>query len=394
MPPVPSPEFAFRIQKFQATLASLDLGGAILVHPTDLYYFSGTRQNGALWVPSSGAAILLVRKSLQRALSESAVEVVPFPPSKELSRVIGPAAPIGFAYDVTPAQLLEWYERALAGRGFRDVSAAVREQRSVKSPFELGLMRAGAERICAVFAEVPTFLRVGMRELDLAAEIEYRLRKAGNEGSPRMRAFNQNLFVGVAVAGDSGAAHGYFDGPVVGRGLSPAAPQGASLRTVDAGAPVILDYTAVFDGYVIDMTRTCVCGDLSQPLGRAFEVALDIQAELARGLRPGNVPRDLYDLACRMASDAGLAEQFMGPSGEQARFVGHGVGLELDELPVLAPGFKGPLVAGQTVAVEPKVVFPGLGAVGIENTWVVTESGGERLTQLSDALVKVTAPPT
>ncbi len=389
MPSANPLEFEARIEKFQAALAARELGGAILVHPVDIFYFSGTRQNGALWIPASGAPVFLVRKSLARARAESALEARPFPPSKELGAAIGPADRIGLAYDVTPAQQLEWYQRNLAGRAFADVSAAIREQRSVKSPYELGLMRAGAEKICGVLAEVPRFLRAGMRELDLAAEVEYRLRKAGNEGSPPMRSFNQKLFVGVAVAGDSGAVPGYFDGPVVGRGLSAAVPQGASTRMVDGGAPVILDYTAVFDGYVIDMTRTFVSGDLPPQLLRAFDVALAIQDEVGRGLRPGAIPVDLYDRACRMAEEAGLGERFMGPPGEQARFVGHGVGLELDELPVLAPGFKSPLVAGQTVAVEPKFVFPGIGAVGIENTWVVTESGGERLTKLSDALVRV-----
>ncbi len=382
-------EFQARVQQFQSALAARGLDGAILLHPVDIFYFSGTRQNGALFVPAASAAVLLVRKSLERARSESAVEVRPFPPGNALDAALGPAQRIGLAYDVTPAQQLEWYQRNLPGRGFADVSAAIREQRSVKSTYELGLMRAGAEKICAVLAEVPRFLRPGMRELDLAAEVEYRLRKAGNECSPRMRAFNQNLFVGVAVAGDSGAAPGYFDGPVVGRGLSAAAPQGASTRTVEPGAPVILDYTAVFDGYVIDMTRTFVCGDLAPELRRAFDAALAIHEETGRALRPGAVPADLYQQACRMAEEAGLGERFMGPPGEQARFVGHGVGLELDEYPVLAPGFRSPLAAGQTVAVEPKFVFPGLGAVGIENTWVVTHAGGERLTKLADALVRV-----
>ncbi len=382
-------EFQARIGKFQTALAARQLGGAILLHPTDIFYFSGTRQNGALFIPASGGAVLLIRKSLERARSESAAQVRPFPPSKELAAAIGPAKRIGLAYDVTPAQQLEWYQRNLTGRTFSDVSMAIREQRSAKSPYELGLMRAGAEKICAVFAEVPRFLRPGMRELDLAAEMEFRLRKAGNEGSPPMRSFNQKLFVGVCVAGDSGAAPGYFDGPVVGRGLSAAAPQGASTRAVEPGAPVILDYTSVFDGYVIDMTRTFVCGELPAELARAFEAAIAIQDEIGRGLRPGVVPVDLYDRAVQMAEQAGLGERFMGPPGEQARFVGHGVGLELDELPVLAPGFKTPLVAGQTLAIEPKFVFPGLGAVGIENTWAVSESGGERLTKLADALVRV-----
>jgi Xaa-Pro aminopeptidase len=90
-----------------------------------------------------------------------------------------------------------------------------------------------------------------------------------------------------------------------------------------------------------------------------------------------------------MAENAGLGGSFMGMPGEQSRFVGHGVGLELDELPVLAPGFAMPLIVGQVVAVEPKFVIPGKGVVGIENTFVVTEHGGERLSDLPDGIVTI-----
>jgi Xaa-Pro aminopeptidase len=249
-------------------------------------------------------------------------------------------------------------------------------------------MREGARRICGVFSELPSFLRPGMREVDVSAEVEYRLRRAGNEGVPRLRAFNAELFIGLAVAGDGAAAPGYFDGPVVGAGLSPAYPQGASERTVRAGDPVLVDFSAVHGGYVVDMTRVAVCGALDPALARAFDVAVAIQDEIARGLRPGVACAELWEHARAMAEQARLGDFFMGPPGDQARFVGHGVGLELDELPVLAPGFKAPLRAGQTVAIEPKFVFPGAGAVGIENTFVVREGGGEKLTSpLADEIL-------
>jgi Xaa-Pro aminopeptidase len=228
-----------------------------------------------------------------------------------------------------------------------------------------------------------------MREIDLSAEIEHRLRSAGNEGSPRLRTYNAELFVGLAVAGAGAAVPGFFDGPVAGSGLHPAYPLGASERPVGRDEPVMVDFTAVFGGYVVDMTRMAVCGALAPELVRALAVALAVQAEVASGLRPGAVPEDLWARAVAMAEQAGLGGVFMGPPGDQARFVGHGVGLELDEPPVIAPGSRVPLRAGQTVAVEPKFVFPGRGAVGIENTWVVTESGGERLTGPRDELMVV-----
>jgi Xaa-Pro aminopeptidase len=261
-----------------------------------------------------------------------------------------------------------------------DAGGILREHRTAKSPAELATMREGAARICGVFAEIPRFLREGMRELDLSAEVEYRLRKAGNEGSPRLRAFNAHFFVGLAVAGEGAATPGAFDGPIVGAGLSAAYSGGASERVIRAGDPVIVDFTAVHGGYVVDMTRTAVVGELPPDLVRAFEVARAIQDQVARNLRPGVPAVELWEHARAMAEQARLGDRFMGPPGDQARFVGHGVGLELDELPVLAPGFKAPLQAGQTIAVEPKFVFPGVGAVGIENTYVVTDRGGEKLT--------------
>ncbi|HUL58193.1 MAG TPA: Xaa-Pro peptidase family protein [Anaeromyxobacteraceae bacterium] len=382
-------EHLARIARHQEALRARGFAAALVLPAVDLFYLTGTRQNAALHVPSGGAPVLLVRKSLARARSESAVaDVRPFPSSKELAGVLGARGKMGVAFDAVPAATLEWWRRQLPDAELADASALLREQRTVKSPAELATMRDGGGRISRALGEVPSFLREGMREVDLAAEIESRLRRAGNEGSPRLRAFNAELFVGLAVAGDSAAAPGNFDGPVVGRGLGAAYPGGASERRVRRDEPVLLDYTAVFGGYVMDMTRIAVIGALAPDLVRAFEVALAIQGEVARGLVPGAVCEDLWVRARTIAEEAGLGPHFMGPPGDQVRFVGHGVGLELDELPVLAPGFKAPLAAGMTVAVEPKFVFPGRGAVGIENTWIVTEGGGEKVTVLPDAILR------
>jgi Xaa-Pro dipeptidase len=386
----PSPEHASRVERFQAALEARGVTGALLLHAVDLFYLSGTRQNAALWVPVRGAPVLLVRKSLARAQAESAVaDVRPFPASKELAAALGASGKVGATFDAVPAATLEWWRRQLPAAEWVDVSAPLRELRSVKSEAELAQMRDGGARISAVIGEVRSFLRAGMTELELSAEIEVRLRRAGNEGSPRLRAFNAELFIGLAVAGESAAAPGFFDGPVVGRGLNAAYPLGASSRPIRTGEPIVIDYTAVFGGYVLDMTRSAVCGDVSAELAGALAVARRIQDEVAALLRPGVSCAEPWERARTIAAEAGLGDVFMGPPGDQARFVGHGVGLELDELPVLAPGAKAVIAAGQTIAVEPKFVFPGVGAIGIENTFVATERGGERLTTLSDDLIRV-----
>jgi Xaa-Pro dipeptidase len=384
----PAAECTRRVASLREALAARGLDGALVLQAVDILWLSGTRQNAALWVPVEGEPALLVRKSLERARGESPLgRVLPFPPSKELAGVTGGARRLGLTLDVVPVAVQQFWTRALPGVEWTDVSMVVRELRSVKSPWELERMRDTARLLSAVFREVPSWLRPGLREVDVAAEIEVRMRRAGNEGSPRVRGFNQEFFMGLAIAGGAATAPSYFDGPVTGRGLSASSPLGASLEPIGQDVPVLLDYTAILGGYLTDMTRIAVCGRLAPELRRAFDVARAIQDEVAAALRPGSVPSRLFALARERADGAGLGDRFMGPPGAQARFVGHGIGLELDEVPVLAPGFDAPLRLGMTFAIEPKFVFPGAGAVGIENTFAVGEAGGERLSDLSDDLL-------
>lgn len=391
-PLTPASESARRLEILRQGLRAQGLDGALLLQAVDVLWLSGTRQNAALWVPVEGEPQLLVRKSLERARAESPLAgVTPFPASRELAGRVGPGRRVGLTLDTVPVAVQQFWGRALPGVEWTDVSGLVRESRSVKSAWELARMRETAALLGAVFREIPSFLRPGMREVDLAAEIEVRMRRAGNEGSPRVRGFNQEFFMGLAIAGGAATAPSYFDGPVTGRGLSASSPLGASRDVIGSDVPVLLDYTAIRGGYVTDMTRIAVCGRLVPELERAFEVARAIQDELAAALAPGAVPSRLFATACQRADAAGLGDRFMGPPGAQARFVGHGIGLELDEIPVLAPGFDAPLRLGQTLAIEPKFVFPGMGAVGIENTWAVGERGGERITELPDDLVRVEA---
>lgn len=377
-----------RITNMQAMLKDKGLDGALFIFPIDVYYFSGTRQNSTLWIPAEGEPLLLVRKSLARAREESALaDIRPFPSSKDFPSLFDERVQkIGFTFDVAPVQQLNYYGKLLGEREFVDISPLNRELRSVKSAFELGQLRLSGSKLCSVFSQVPQFLRTGMREIDLAAEFEYRLRKAGNEGFVRMRAYNQELFMGLAVSA-GGPSYGFFDGAVTGRGLSNASPHGASTEVIADNVPVLLDYTGVFNGYITDMTRIFVLGSLDPELHRAFIVAQEIQDTLQRALKPGAICEELFFMAANMAEQAGLGKNFMGMPGEQARFVGHGVGLELDEFPVIAQGFKVPLQAGQTIAIEPKFVVPGKGAIGIENTFSVTVNGGDKLTDLADDIV-------
>lgn len=377
-----------RLIRLQSELRAKGIDGALIIYPIDVYYFTGTRQNAALWVPSDGNPLLLVRKSFSRAVKESLIEDTrPFPSSKEFPALFPDSVKkVGLTFDIIPVQQYNYYAKMLPGREFVDISGMNREIRSVKSTWELEQLRHSGSRLSDIFRQVPEFLRTGMRELDLSAEFESRLRRAGNEGYVRMRAFNQELFMGLAVSSSAGEP-GFFDGAVTGRGLSSASPHGASTDVIQPDTPVFLDYTGVFNGYITDMTRIFCIGSLSQELRHAFDTSLAIQKFLVENLRPGAVCEELFAKSAEMADAAGLGKHYMGAPGENAKFVGHGVGLELDEFPVLAQGFKVPLQAGQTIAIEPKFVLPGHGVIGIENTFAVGSSGGVKLTDLPDDIV-------
>lgn len=381
-------EYGQRIVKLQGRLAALGLDGALLTALTDIYYFSGTRQNSVLWVPASGPAVLLAKKSFSRAKEDSPwLDIRPFASKADFSVAL-PAAPgkTGLVFNGLNAQTYKFYAGLMPGTEFSDIAGMVRELRAVKSPAEQELLRESAKRLTYVFSLVPKFLKPGMNELEAGAAFEYHSRLAGNEGC-RMRAPVGENFIGVAVAGASAGRPGYFDGAVTGPGLSSASPVGASIEPVKKNSPIFLDYTFMHSGYISDMTRIFVFGSLPSQLLRAYDTALEIHAYIGRNLKPGNSGEELYKKALELAAKAGLAENFMGVPGEQAKFVGHGVGLELDETPVICSGSKAPLEAGQVVAIEPKFIFPGLGAVGIENTFIINNAGAERITSPDDKIV-------
>ncbi len=372
----------------QTELQAKGMDGALFVFPIDVYYFSGTRQNSTLWIPTAGEPLLLVRKSLSRARVESTLtDIRAFPTSKEFPALFGgQSLKIGFTFDAVPVQQLNYYAKLLPGCEFVDLSSTLREVRSIKSSYELQQIKACGDTLSSIYLQVPGFLKEGMREIDVSAEFEYRLRKAGHEGIVRMRAYNQELAGGLAVSA-GGASYGFLDGPVTGKGLSNASPQGASRDFIVRNIPVLLDYAGVFNGYVTDMTRIFVIGTLDPELLQAFKLSLEIQNYVQNQLKPGAICEELFFKALEMAEKGGFGTTFMGMPGEQARFVGHGIGLELDEFPVLAQGFKMPLQCGQTIAIEPKFNIPGKGAVGIENTFAVTPDGGLKMTDIPDEII-------
>jgi Xaa-Pro aminopeptidase len=360
----------------------MDCDSLIILQNVDQYYLTGTLQTGVLWFPREGEPLLAVRKSLERAKTESALRhLVPLTTYSELPGLIpNPGETVGFELDVIPMATYQQVAKYFSKAKIVDGSMAVRNARSVKTPYEIECIRRAAQQLDTMFLDIPKQLHEGLAEFQLAAGIEYVLRMAGHQGLTRVRRFNMEMHYGAVAFAETAAYPHAFDGPVGVRGLYPAVPLMGSRRLLKRNEPVMIDVCGGYAGYIADGSRTYSIGPVSQQMRDTHRYILELNSWIEDQLRPGNVPSQIYETILSRVAKTSFAAHFMGAGENQVRFVAHSVGLELDEIPVIAPKFDAPLEAGVVLAVEPKVFYPGLGGVGVENTYVITETGCERLT--------------
>lgn len=394
----PLTELSARCLNFQQHLQQNQIDAALLMQNSDLFYFTGSIQRGVCFLPAQGEPIYFVTRDLGRARMESGllhVEQLDRPGRlPERLRELGVPLPgrIGLEYDVLPLLEAERVKKLFPAAELADVTSAIRTVRAIKSPYELEIMKDCAMLADRIYEHAKTLIKVGKTDHDVAAEMLCFALKEGHQGLIRMRRFNAELYFGHIFSGVDGAVPAHLDAPLGGLGTTPAVGQGAGYKPIAAGEPIIIDFVAAFDGYLVDQTRTLSIGPLPDRLQQAYADMLDIQKLLYANARPGASWGDLYRQCHGLAMDLGYADHFMGAGGAQVRFIGHGIGIEVDEYPFIAQGFdEQVLEPGMTFAFEPKAVFPGLGAVGVENTWRVAEDGIKRLTYSNENLWQLPA---
>ncbi|HET6173913.1 MAG TPA: Xaa-Pro peptidase family protein [Gaiellales bacterium] len=394
-PPPPADEIARRIAAFQLGLQRDGLDGALVVQSADLVYLSGTAQNAHLIVPATGEPLLLVRRDLERARSESALErIEPFTslralPAAFASAGLGERMRLGLELDVLPAASYLRYRELLPGAEPADCMPALWSARSRKSEWELARIRLACEQTKAAMEYAPQLLLPGSAECDVLSQLGHHMRLRGHEGTIRFRGINSEFLYGQVLAGESAPVPGPTETPLHGPGLSTAQGRGPSRRPLRDGDAVVIDISGLAEGYVSDQTRTFFIGHADPMLLAAYETCRQILAECVALLRPGTPGSALYERALEVAADAGHAEHFMGAGDGRVRFVGHCIGLELNEPPYLARGYAQPLETRNVVAIEPKLAFTGLGAVGVENSYFLGEDGPVQLTGATEEAVIV-----
>ncbi len=399
----PGSELQTRAERLQALMREAGLDGLMATQNADVYYLSGMLQQAQVYLPADGAPVLMVRKHVGRAQADSSLPesgVVSVRSLRDLPGIITAAGSqptsIGFELDTLPVSTFQAYEKALQPLGARlvDGSSIFRQARAIKSDFELALIARAAQVADAGLRAAADNLREGITEVELSALVEAATRKAGHSGIIRIRAYGQEMHMGQLLSGYSGGLPSFMNSPTGGSGVGPWSPVGGGRKAIRRGEPVFLDYTGEWGGYIADQTRMLSIGTLSGFWLDAYAAMREVQETLASSVVPGITSGDVFDLARDFAIELGYGDHFMGPPddvspGQRAAFVGHGVGLELDEWPPLQRGTDAPLAAGMVLAVEPKLVYEGKGAIGIEDTYLLTPGGLQALTISAREIVVV-----
>lgn len=391
----PKKELEQRLANLQDALGRKGLDAALILFPIDLFYFTGTMQDSHLLVPQKGDPLLLVRRDLSRARAESGLDNIE--PLNGLSKLKGlvednlgfsPKA-LGFQLDVLPVNFFRKYEGIWPDVEFIDIGPEIMRLRSVKSEFEIGCMKRAGLLARDVYGKIPDYLREGVSEIEIAGLMSADAYAKGHQNFLRMRNLGCENHTWHVIGGESGGIAGNLDASHSGYGLSPAFPRGASRRKLKAGEPLLVDFGICLDGYQVDLTRMFSIGRPDPEIMQAFEALQFVESEMLKKLKPGKSCGELFDLAVSSADEKGFGHAFLGAVGKKVSYAGHGLGLETNEPPVIARGRTNVLEEGMTVALELKMVLPGIGAVGLENTVVVREDAPEKITLADEEFIIV-----
>lgn len=395
---LPLGEVSTRISNCQRYLRELhpEASGLLLSNRVNIYYCTGTFANGYLWLPQEGDPTLFVRKALDRAQTESPhIKARAFRSFGTLANFFteqgfSPEA-IALENNTIPYDIVLRLQSKLPKTRFLAGDMVLTKARAVKSSWELQKMRqAGLVHEKAMMNYLPQHMTLGMSERAIGIALYTFFLNNGYVGPTRMGGFAQELFIGNVTVGMNGDYPNSFNGPQGNMGAHPATPYGGGTAVWQKNTLLTIDAGYTFQGYNTDKTTVYFGGkkqDIPQQVLDAHQCCCEIEQAIAERLRPGAIPATLYELSLTMANACGFSEGFMGLGNNKVPFLGHGIGLVVDEWPVIAHRFELPLEMNMTLAIEPKITVPGYGMVGTENTYIVTESGGESLTGKPSPLI-------
>lgn len=383
-----------RIRKLQQQMQRQDIDAAVIMQPRDLFYYTQTAQPCNLVVPARGAPALLVRRGAEFVRRETWMPAYekgggPKQILKHLQQRGITRGRIGLEFDTVPYGLVQRLSETLCGFVPVNISGLILEQRMIKDADEIGLIRKATERFDRAHAVICSCLRPGLREIDLGGRIAAELLPRETEQVLFIRRWDDWLQPMGTIAGGenltriSGHAH-----TVTGVGLGPALPWGPSTRELQPGDLVVIDNPLNYRGYHSDNTRTYVVGKATARQREIYRDVLSVQDDALACIRPGMRVNALYAEVAGRVQRLGYADYFQGFGDSRGQYLGHGVGLELDEPPVLDGRTSTTIAAGMVLAVECKFIIPDFGAVFIEDTVVVEDHGAVILSRAGRELAE------
>jgi len=385
---VPASEIKARILKIQRVLQQSDIDGLFVVQRVDLFYFSGTAQNGFMYIPAEGEPLLLIKQYYPRARKESSIaNIVKIDSIKEIPGLIADYCGriperLGFELDVVPVNDFEFYQSLIKAKTCVDGSPGILDVRRIKSDWEIVQMENTAAMTCKTYQYMQEIIKPGLSEMEFAGMFETYARKLGHGARIRVRHYQTEGYPWHILSGRSGSLPGLLDSPASGEGTSAAFPVGAGHKKLRADEPIMVDLGSVLNGYHMDETRMFAIGSMPDEAMRTCRAAVEIHDCILEMAKPGKTLGELFDHSVRLAEKLGFAESYLGPPGHKVSFIGHGIGLEIVEPHIIARNRNDRLEPGMVFALEPKFVCENEFSAGVESVFVVTENGTRLISKI------------
>jgi Xaa-Pro aminopeptidase len=342
-----------RTDALKESAAKQGLAGDFMIfNPYNLTYFTGFSGATALLIPEQGEKVLYVSGvNYEYAKAEAKGLTVELVKRGEnlMEKIAKQTSAQKFAVDGLPIEMWRVLAKAMGSEEkLESVGNLILKLRSVKEKEETEMIREACKLASTGMQVASEIIRPGVKEIEVAAEVEYAMRKRGSDGTS-------------------------FD-TIIASGAMSAFPHGScSSRTIRDGEFVVVDLGATFNFYRSDMTRTFAAGKPDEKQKKIYETVKQAHQKAFETIKPGVLAAEVDATGRRVIEAAGFGDFFV-------HNLGHGVGLEIHEAPVLSPDSKDTLVVGNVVTDEPGIYLPGYGGVRIEDTILVTDAGAERLT--------------
>ncbi len=367
-----------------------DASGLLLFSRTNIYYLTGTRSNGILWLPLEGEPVLMVRKGEERCKLESPIKhIIPFKSYSEAPNICQEAgSPFGSCIAAEmralPWSLANMLQERLKGVSFVNADNILDKARSTKTAYELQCLRhAGAAHHKALHELLPQRIAPNLNERQIAHSIWKIFFELNHGGMLRMEHYGEDIFLGRIAAGESGNYPSPFNGPLGTQGEHPALPyMGYAGNVWEKGQILMVDTGFMHKGYHSDCSVTYFAGKKSaipSLVQKAQQCCQEILLRCQEDLKPQADLQDIWIKACSIAEKAGFQEGFMGHGLNKVSFLGHGIGLAIDEWPAIHKA-SCPVENHMVFALEPKISLPNIGMVGSEEVFIVTDAGAECIT--------------